>query len=74
MYETISGFLNSMSMQVNNLDLRSLSIDQALFNFTDEILSTLNNKTHVHGISCDLSEAFDFSNEFFCQNYIFMES
>lgn len=68
MYETISGFLNSMSMQVNNLDLGSLSIDQALFNFTDEILSTLNNRMHVHGISCDLSKAFDFAHEFFMES------
>jgi hypothetical protein len=28
-------------------------------NFTDEILSALNNKMDVGGISCDLSKAFD---------------
>jgi hypothetical protein len=29
-----------------------LSTDKALFSFTDEILSALNNKMHVAGISC----------------------
>jgi hypothetical protein len=45
---------------VNNLGIRkSLSIDKAHFNFTDEILSALNNKMHVGGILYDLAKSFD---------------
>jgi hypothetical protein len=49
-----------MSLQVSNLDTeKNLSTDKALFNFAHEILSALNNKMHVGGISCDLAKAFD---------------
>jgi hypothetical protein len=37
----------------------NLSTEKALFNFTEEILGTLNNKMHVGGVSCDLTTAFD---------------
>jgi hypothetical protein len=36
-----------------------LKIQIVLYNFIDEILSALNNKMHVGGISCDLAKAFD---------------
>jgi hypothetical protein len=44
---------------VNNLDLEKVSQLIKHFNFADEILSALNNKMHVGGISCDLAKAFD---------------
>jgi hypothetical protein len=48
---------------VKNFGFRkSLLTHKALFNFTDEILSSLNNKMHVGGISCDLVKTFDFVN------------
>jgi hypothetical protein len=37
---------------MNNLDLGK-STDKALFKFTDEILSALNSKRHVDGMSCN---------------------
>jgi hypothetical protein len=43
---------------VNNLDLEKVSQLIKHFSFTDEILSALNNKIHVGGISCDVAKAF----------------
>jgi hypothetical protein len=41
---------------------KGLSTDKALYKFLDEILCTLNHKTHVGGIFCDLAKAFDCMN------------
>jgi hypothetical protein len=53
MYKRISDFLNSNNILASEQFgfRKSLSTDEALFNFTDEILSALNNKMHVGGIS-----------------------
>jgi hypothetical protein len=37
---------------------QNLSIDKAMFNFRDEILSALNNKMDVDRISCDFESIF----------------
>jgi hypothetical protein len=61
MYERVSDFLNSNNVLASEQFgfRKSLSTAKALFNFTDEIVSALNNKMHVGGISCDLAKAFD---------------
>jgi hypothetical protein len=38
---------------------KGLSTDEALYKFLDEILCALNDKMHVVGIFCELTEAFD---------------
>jgi hypothetical protein len=38
---------------------KNLSIEKALFSFTNEILCALNNRIQVGGISCHLVKAFD---------------
>jgi hypothetical protein len=65
MYKRVSDLLN-----LNNIFAgeqfgfrKNLSTDKALFTFTEEMLSALNNKMHVGGISCDITKAFD------CINY-----
>jgi hypothetical protein len=60
-YEAVSDFLNSNNILASKQFgfRKSLSTDTALFNFTDEILSALNNNMHVGGISCDLTKEFD---------------
>jgi sarcosine oxidase/L-pipecolate oxidase len=57
----VSNFLNSNNILADGQFgfRKNLSTDKALFNFTDEILSTLNNKRHIGEISCDLAKAFD---------------
>jgi hypothetical protein len=55
MYEGVSDFLNLNSILAGEQFgfRKDLSTDKALFSFTEEILSALNNKMHVGGISCD---------------------
>jgi hypothetical protein len=61
MYKRVSDFLNSNNILASEQFWfrKSLSTDKALFNFTHEILSALNNKMRVGRISCDLAKAFD---------------
>jgi hypothetical protein len=61
MYDRVSDFLNLNNILASEQYgfRKGLSTDKALFNITDEILSDLNNKVHVGGISCDLAKAFD---------------
>jgi hypothetical protein len=61
MYKRVSNFLN-----LNNILAgeqfgfrKNLSTDKALYSFTEEILSALDNKMHVGGKSYDLTKAFD---------------
>jgi hypothetical protein len=42
---------------------KNLSTEKDLFSSKEEIFIALNNKMHIDGISCDLTEAFD------CVNY-----
>jgi hypothetical protein len=61
MYKRISDFLNLNNILVGEQFgfRKNLSTNKALFSFTDKILSALNNKMHVGGISCDLTKAVD---------------
>jgi hypothetical protein len=64
MYESVSDFLNPNNILAGDKFRfrKTLSTDKALLNFTHEILSALNNKMHVGGISCDLAKPFDLVN------------
>jgi hypothetical protein len=61
MYERVNDFLNSNNILAGEQFgfRKNLSTDKALFSFTNEILSGLDNKMHVAGISCDLAKASD---------------
>jgi hypothetical protein len=61
MYKRVSDFsnLNNILAGKQSGFRKNLSTDKALFSFTEEILSALNNKMHVGGISCDLTKVFD---------------
>jgi hypothetical protein len=61
MYKRVSDFLNLNSILAGEQFgfRKNLSTDKALFSFTEEILSALNNKMHVGGISCDLTKPHD---------------
>ena len=38
---------------------KGVHIDSAIFNVTNNILTSLNQRLHVGGIFCDLTKAFD---------------
>jgi hypothetical protein len=67
MSNRVSDFLNSNSILagVQFGFRKNLLTQKAIFSFTEEILSALNNEMHAGGISCDLTNAF------YCVNHYY---
>jgi hypothetical protein len=59
-----SNFLNSNNIPagIQSGFRKKLSTNKALISIAEEILSVLNYKMHVGGVSCDLTKAFDHVN------------